>query len=507
MPLITLAQCLFVACAAALPQAAPPALTIQTSGGTIQGHINNTTPGVRRWLGVHYAQPPTGAQRWLPPVALKNPSSVTVDGSKYSVSCPQYEEAGPGLDFETREFLYTGPTGEDCLSLSIYAPLTPTNTSLPVFIWIHGGSLQVGGSTVPYEDPSKWVQRTQSHIVVGVQYRLNIFGYPNAPGLNDQNLGFLDQRMGIEWVRDNIARFGGDVSRMILFGQSAGGASTDSQNFAFPNDPIVSGFMPISGSAEIIRTGDKEQKDFAAVAEVLNCKGTDVVARLACMRQIPFEKIVQEIKTRAMSFAAVPDEKIVFQEPLKRLQAGKVSDRPVLYTTTLNEGIGFVNFPADPVNQTPDLKAARDFTLSGFTCPAASHSAVRKELGLPTWRYEYRGNFTNISRRPWVGAWHSADLPAIFGTSGDYVSPATPFQTEVSMKMQDFLLEFARDSRQGLEKAGWDQANNGKLMAFATNADATGHGGNTEGVATLEVDIASVDEACKGVPAGPQNND
>lgn len=85
-------------------------------------------------------------------------------------------------------------------------------------------------------------------VVVSPNYRVNIFGFPGAPGLQ-QNVGLLDQRMALEWTRDNIAAFGGDPSRIAVFGQSAGGASTDYLNMMYPNDPIAHGFIPQSGVA------------------------------------------------------------------------------------------------------------------------------------------------------------------------------------------------------------------------------------------------------------------
>ncbi|KAI7224348.1 hypothetical protein KC330_g9270, partial [Hortaea werneckii] len=85
-------------------------------------------------------------------------------------------------------------------------------------------------------------------IVVTVNYRLNIFGFPGAPD-NVDNLGFRDQRFAGEWVRDNIAAFGGDASKITIFGQSSGGVAVDYWAFAYTEDPIVSGLISHSGNA------------------------------------------------------------------------------------------------------------------------------------------------------------------------------------------------------------------------------------------------------------------
>jgi acetylcholinesterase len=114
---------------------------------------------------------------------------------------------------------------------------------MPVFVWYFGGGFLQGGTSSLYFNPQSWVQRTQGHIVVTVNFRSNIFGFPNAANLTDQNLGLLDQRLALEWVRDNIANFGGDPSKIVAWGQSARAIAYDYLNFAYPEDPIVNGMI------------------------------------------------------------------------------------------------------------------------------------------------------------------------------------------------------------------------------------------------------------------------
>jgi acetylcholinesterase len=82
-----------------------------------------------------------------------------------------------------------------------------------------GGGFQTNGILVPGQLPPRWVSRSQSHIVVTINYRMNIMGFPNAAGLTQQNLGLMDQRTSLEWVRDNIEAFGGDPTRIMIWGQ------------------------------------------------------------------------------------------------------------------------------------------------------------------------------------------------------------------------------------------------------------------------------------------------
>lgn len=149
---------------------------------------------------------------------------------------------------------------EDCLTLSSWTPaksqrFRPERGSkeykerlLPVLVFIYGGGF---GAEIPYQIPAQWVERTPEHLVASFSHRLNIFGFPNSAGLGQQNLSLLDQRLAIEWLRANVAAFGGDPERMVIWGQNAGGMSVDDYNFTYPDDPIVSGLIMDSGTAQM----------------------------------------------------------------------------------------------------------------------------------------------------------------------------------------------------------------------------------------------------------------
>lgn len=238
-------------------------MSVQTSSGLVHGIKDSKYPNVRQFLGIPFAQPPTGSLRFEPPQALPaSAAKKVVNNTQLPPSCMQYlNTESPGvyvdqiLEFGLQGLNRTGSISEDCLTLSVWTPTSNNNQScrsnelLPVEIWIYGGGFSTGGQDVPYQIPSQWVERTQDHIVASINYRVNIFGFPNAAGLSDQNVGLLDQRAAVEWVRDNIVRFGGDPSRMLLWGQSAGSISVDYYNYAYPKDPIVSAFSMDSGTA------------------------------------------------------------------------------------------------------------------------------------------------------------------------------------------------------------------------------------------------------------------
>jgi cholinesterase len=160
----------------------------------------------------------------------------------------------------------------------------------------------------------------------GDSFRSNIFGYPNAPGIPDVNLGLLDQRLAVEWVRTNIEGFGGDSKRITLFGADSGGAAADMWAYAWRDyDPIINGIIAESGSAAVgtqnLRMMDNKDYTawFTASAKV-GCGGKEAGAKtIACMRTKPYEQIlnaitVDLINPLAISFGPTPDNKIVFAD-------------------------------------------------------------------------------------------------------------------------------------------------------------------------------------------------
>jgi carboxylesterase type B len=156
-------------------------------------------------------------------------------------------------------------------------------------------------------------------------YRVNIFGFPNAAGLDpsELNLGLLDQRLALQWVRSNIAAFGGDLSRITLWGQSAGAMSVDYYNFAYPKDPIVSSLIMDSGTALLDSstsgTGDPTHSNFTFVAGHLGCGNLSPQAELACMRKVSvadiesFIEVYQDNGTHpSITFSPVIDNRTRF---------------------------------------------------------------------------------------------------------------------------------------------------------------------------------------------------
>lgn len=473
-------------------------LSIQTDIGTIIGFTEYDYPNVAQFLGVPFAEPPLGPLRWLPPT-LKSPIG-SYNAYEQSPACPQYESSIPSVyNQDSRQFLITpGLTSEDCLTLNIWAPLNATEP-LPVLVWIYGGGFQTGGGNIAYQIPTAWVERSQKHIVVGINYRVNIFGFPNAAGLNQSelNLGLLDQRAGIEWIYVNIAAFGGDTSRISIWGQSAGSWSVDLYNFAYPNDSYVAGLIMDSGSAVYISESyDVGHTNFSFVANWFNCPTqytAGAQAELDCMRTVHQNDIEAFLKYWAdldqrppLTFDPVIDEIVVFTNYTARALAGNFTKTPAIAGTNADEGRSLVAYSPTGVN----LTLANLTTEAVFLCSAVVNTDNRYAAGAETFRYLYDGNFSNISPRPWEGAYHSSELPLIFGTSDVVRGPNTPFETQLSELMQDLYLAFISDPQNGLPAVGWP--------AYTPNGSATLLGQDDQ-VLIQNISVGELAVPCNGL--------
>lgn len=156
-------------------------------------------------------------------------------------------------------------------------------------MFFYGGRTSIGTTNSPFYN-GQYLSDAEDIVIVTVNYRLNIFGFPGAPG-NVDNLGFRDQRLAVEWVRDNIAVFGGDASRITIFGQSSGGVAVDYWAFAYVEDPIVSGLISHSGNALSfpMNAENATLSNWYNVSTEMGCGSTGNT--IPCMRTKPWKDI------------------------------------------------------------------------------------------------------------------------------------------------------------------------------------------------------------------------
>lgn len=369
------------------------------------------------------------------------------------------------------------------MTLNLWVPSVLPDAKLTVIVWFYGGGFLNGGADSLYFNPESWVQRSQAQIVVTFNYRVNIFGFPNAPGLDEQNLGLLDQRAALEWVRTNIGAFGGDASSIVAWGQSGGAIAVDFLNFAFSDDPIVHGSIMDSGtalfSAGASKTSDTAQANFSHVATALGC--TLPASQVDCLRNASFESIETVLSTDAtLRFLPIIDERIVFNDYIARYEAGRFAGVPALIGTNEHEFNALIERPPNAPETYSDAK-----TNTSFLCTSVATTVQRQAHGLTTYRYRYDGNFTNLSPPTFPGAYHTSELPLIFGTADQYHGASSAYENTVSETMQDLWLAFAKDPQAGLQDVGWNSYGNGKAVLL----------GGTE-VPMKEIDVDELDAIC-----------
>lgn len=233
-----------------------------------------------------------------------------------------------------------------------------------------------------------------------------------------------------------------------------------------------------SGTAHLpLYSGDTNQTSFSRLAELANCSSAHALQTLDCLREVPARTVESIVTNASLSFIPIADEKIVFSDYTDRASQGLLSARPAIIGTNSNEGSALVPYDPAGINQT----AADAVTLSSFFCPALETSQERLASGVEaakTFRYYYSGNFSNVSPRNWEGAYHSAELPLLFGTYGITRGTGTQFEHRLSQAMQNAWRNFARDGVKSFKTEAWPEylKEGGRYRFFPDGSHVKGTG-------------------------------
>lgn len=416
---------------------------VAVAGGRVQGR-SLPAPGGAVFLGIPFAQPPVGELRWREPRSVQ-PWQGVRDATAYGAPCAQV--AGGWNDKAA------ALGSEDCLFLNVWNSEWPARASKPVMVWIHGGAnmggsaLGAGGIEPPFDGAAL---ARHGVVVVTVQYRLGLFGFIAHPELTAEsphhasgNYGLMDLIAALQWVRDNIAKFGGNPKNVTIFGQSAGSLNVG----LLMTSPLARGLFQraIEESGSVV-IGGRSTATLAEVEEAgvkmavrLNAPATGAVA---FMRKLSAADVLKASPAYGAGGPAHPqpdvDGYVLPKSPAEVFKAGEEAPVPLMTGNTgrefpfsgddaaLKKAIEKFYGPLAPralrmyrVAALPDAGAYPPYGPAGpqfatdtfFRCGAVLTSLQHSRKS-PTFEYEF------TIGDPAVGTPHSGELQYVFGNRG-----------------------------------------------------------------------------------------
>jgi para-nitrobenzyl esterase len=484
-PLVAIAAAVLAAPALAQPVVTP---IVETAHGKVQGLKDD---GVDAYLGLRYAAPPVGPNRFRAPQPLARWDGIW-DATALGAPCMQmYAPSGPNTSDVTRQFQSIFPTAgeakvdnEDCLFLNVWTPSADTGADAkkrPVMVWFHGGGYAYGSGGWPVYDGRNLAAKGDV-VVVTVNHRLNAFGYAylgeqDAALAGSGNAGNLDLVASLQWVRDNIARFGGDPENVTIMGESGGGSkvshllATPAADGLFDKAIIQSGPGVTSG----------KKADAAKLAADLMAKlGVSTVAEL---QAVPAETLLAAARSvlpaRAMAggapnFGPIVDGVVLPRDPFLPAAPAQSKDVPVMIGYNKDEMTIF-NAPQPWFGR---LDAASLDAMAGAMGPDAAKVVAYLKAANPnesptyiansamTWRFA-QGSYTIADAIARAGGapvyfykltWdtpiaggifrspHTLDMPLMFANAADSAALVGTGEAPARMEamMSDAWIAFAR---------------------------------------------------------------
>ncbi|HEY4363062.1 MAG TPA: carboxylesterase family protein [Bryobacteraceae bacterium] len=444
---------------ALFPQAAKTAGSdplVSISTGQLRGSL--TADGVAVFKNIPFAQPPVGDLRWREPLPAKAWTGVR-DATAFGPMCNQNDNKQL-------------PHSEDCLQLNVWTPKFPMTSRVPVMVWVHGGGNTAGSGVERLFDGE--VLARHGVVVVNVNYRLGIFGFFAHPGLTKEsphhaagNYGLADQIMALHWVRDNIAKFGGNPANVTIFGESAGASDVN----ALIASPLTKGLfvrvMAQSGPAGAQPSLGEAEKRGVDLAAKLGFTGEEALAKLRGLSDTQLmEKAVQAgpglginvdgwvLPEPALKvYAEGREQKVALlignnsQEMQPRGAPGDIrqmiSQRygPLADRALAAYGLNGTGDPKpDPENGTVTLQFTTD---NSFRCGTVQELIWHTTAGNPSYEYQFS---RTVHGQEALGAPHASEIPFIFGTLSVWqqMGKYNDSDQQYAPQMQEYWTNFAK---------------------------------------------------------------
>jgi len=480
--------------------AATPTRAVATAEGAVTGLMQG---GIAVFRGVPYAAAPEGALRWRPPQPAPQRAAVFA-AELFAAVCPQSQRVSP--------YLAGLPMSEDCLALNIYAPAGAFNgeAALPVMVWIHGGSFRWGAGSWPGGEP--FALAHQGLVVVTINYRLGRLGLFAHPALSASmpdepiaNYQLMDQIAALRWIQANIAAFGGDPSRVTIFGQSAGGMSVTALMATPAARGLFAGAIAQSGAARI--EGDRKLRGPDRPIESLETDGLRMAGEFGIANDAAAPARLRALDVAAIlafsekeipnTLNPVIDGRLLPVDIARIFRAGQQQPVPFLTGTTDWEAslLGAYPIKLEALLLGADAAAVRGaysgleepavvqawFEDSLFRGPARFLAGEMHRVGQPAWLYDF--SYVAEARRGSVaGAAHGDDVAFVFGDLGmrgrwRAQSPPTAADRRMAAITMGYWVNFAKHgdpNRAGLPPWPRYERHTDQLLELAPMIDVRG---------------------------------
>jgi para-nitrobenzyl esterase len=456
------------------------AAEVRTDAGLVAGAAG-TVPHVQVYRGIPYAAPPVGDLRWREPQPV-TPWKGVRKATEFGPRCMQVHVWD--------DMIFRDEMSEDCLNLNVWTPAASPAAKLPVMVWIYGGGFVAGSTSEARQDGERLAGK--GVVVVSMNYRLNVFGFLAHPELTREsphhasgNYGLLDQVAALQWVRKNIAAFGGDPDNVTIFGESAGSFSVS----ALMASPLSKDLFhrAIGESGAFFTVGDQTlaPKGLEASEEAGRQFATIAgAASLAALRKMPAYEVLEAATGKgAMRFGPNVDGYMLPQDAFTIYAAGKQSHVSLLAGWNADEIRAAVTLaPVKPTAKTFTEQVHERFGDSAEAILEAYPASTDAEafesaaslasdtfIGYATWKWVemqnqtggspvYRYSFdrkipvppdNKVNGIPAtsadIGARHAGEIEYVFGALDSLPKvPWQPLDKTISEQMMSYWTNFAR---------------------------------------------------------------
>jgi para-nitrobenzyl esterase len=442
---------------------------VKIDSGALQGA---TVGAVTAFKGIPFAQPPVGELRWRPPQPVK-PWSGVRNAAEYGADCMQEPFPGDAAPLGVQ-------SAEDCLYVNVWTPAKRSAGKLPVMVWIYGGGFVNGGSSPAVYDGSEFAK--DGVVLVSFNYRLGYFGFFAHPALSAEqkngllgNYAIMDQVAALEWVKRNVAAFGGEPHNVTIFGESAGGMAVH----ILLTTPLASGLFQkaivesgggrpgVLGGRPVSGPGASGEARGLVFAKKYGIEGQDAAA-LQKLRAVPAATIAKGFNMATMrdpSYAGGPllDGKLVVGGPSTVYEKGQGAPVPLIIGAT-NSDLGFVQaqtldelfgsfganadqarsvYGADPNAEfrTVAARVGGDQTMAE---PVRHIARIRTAQGQKVWQFRFSYVAESL-RKQWPGALHATEIPYVFNTvAARYGKDLTPADAAAAKAAHAYWVGFAK---------------------------------------------------------------